>query len=108
MLTLLGHEPSYLGKSTDTRPENPAPNTLIFNLDDATISYFDGDDEQWHVVGAGDEAPSTLQAAVLHTALHPIGAPVNAVEAISTEEPEEAEKPEEDPEETEDEEPSER
>lgn len=62
MISLIGHEPAYFGKSTDDKPTDVGVNTVFIELDSGLIYFFD-DDDTWKEVGNVEPSQvSTLSA----------------------------------------------
>ena len=59
MVTLAAHCACYVGKSTDKKPANAAPNALYLELDTEKFHYFDPDVNDWLPLGSSENSSDT-------------------------------------------------
>ena len=89
MVSLIGQEPAYFGKSTDEKPSDVGVNSIFIELDTGIIYFYEGDDT-WTEVGSVEPSQaSTLSAPAISPSISPVIRP-NSGLALSVGDPEEA------------------
>ena len=88
MVSLIGQEPAYFGKSTDEKPSDVGVNSIFIELDTGIIYFYEGDDT-WTEVGSVEPSQLTMSAPAISPSISPVIRP-NSGLALSVGDHEEA------------------